>query len=423
MVLKHEGPVIIGAGASGLIAALVLARHGMNPLVLEEKPVAGMSILRAGNGRCNILNSKLDPERFTHPQAVARVMEHFLSAEVQSLLFAGHENCMPQTCTHEHDLGTATAERLQRFFTDLGIFLTTTQDGWCYPSTMHAASVQQTLLAQAASAGAKVLTLAEVTRISRPDDHKTAADNLRFVLKARPRPARRRNQQQDDDLCQPLDQDLTIYCESLVVASGGLIPDRHTASEFWQDLTEIGALAFTPCAHVLCPIETSDHLLIQPLNGLRAQAQVELYSSREAYETGIQPLSTEQGELLLRNYGISGIAAFNLSRLAENGMALLVNFVPDFQRNALIAEIERRHHQLQAELKAHALDGLVHPTLGQALCKKLLSDDAGLIADTHAFASQAAKALQEVLLNVTGLHDADQPQVTKGGLTLTVLTP
>ncbi|MGB4658495.1 MAG: FAD-dependent oxidoreductase, partial [Mobilitalea sp.] len=48
--------IIIGAGASGLVAAIAAARQGCTVLVIEHKEKAGKKILATGNGKCNYTN-------------------------------------------------------------------------------------------------------------------------------------------------------------------------------------------------------------------------------------------------------------------------------------------------------------------------------------------------------------------------------
>lgn len=50
--------IVIGAGASGLAAALEAAKRGYKVIVLELKNEAGKKIYSTGNGRCNITNKK-----------------------------------------------------------------------------------------------------------------------------------------------------------------------------------------------------------------------------------------------------------------------------------------------------------------------------------------------------------------------------
>lgn len=48
--------VIVGGGASGLVAAIVAAREGAKVTILERTDRVGKKILATGNGRCNITN-------------------------------------------------------------------------------------------------------------------------------------------------------------------------------------------------------------------------------------------------------------------------------------------------------------------------------------------------------------------------------
>ena len=52
--------VIIGGGASGLVAAIVAARRGSKVVILERLNRVGKKILVTGNGRCNMTNTVLD---------------------------------------------------------------------------------------------------------------------------------------------------------------------------------------------------------------------------------------------------------------------------------------------------------------------------------------------------------------------------
>lgn len=52
--------LIIGGGASGLMAAVVAAEAGKRVLVLEKNPTIGQKLAITGGGRCNILNAEPD---------------------------------------------------------------------------------------------------------------------------------------------------------------------------------------------------------------------------------------------------------------------------------------------------------------------------------------------------------------------------
>jgi predicted Rossmann fold flavoprotein len=56
--------VVVGAGAAGLMAAIFAARAGGRVLLLERTHDGGRKILISGGGRCNVLPSTLEPNRF-----------------------------------------------------------------------------------------------------------------------------------------------------------------------------------------------------------------------------------------------------------------------------------------------------------------------------------------------------------------------
>jgi predicted flavoprotein YhiN len=62
----HEAldAVILGAGAAGLMCALVARNRGRKVLLLEHTDKAGAKILISGGGRCNFTNLGVAPDRF-----------------------------------------------------------------------------------------------------------------------------------------------------------------------------------------------------------------------------------------------------------------------------------------------------------------------------------------------------------------------
>ena len=61
---KKRRILIIGAGASGMSAALSAAKNGALVTVAEHNSEAGKKILITGNGRCNYTNTFVSPEHY-----------------------------------------------------------------------------------------------------------------------------------------------------------------------------------------------------------------------------------------------------------------------------------------------------------------------------------------------------------------------
>ena len=108
--------VIIGAGASGLSAAIAAARAGASVTVCERLSGLGKKVLASGNGRCNLLNEELDEKQY--------------NASSRTLV--------------KHVLGRFSLKELGDFFHSLGLFMSE-DAGRIFPATNQSASVLKVL--------------------------------------------------------------------------------------------------------------------------------------------------------------------------------------------------------------------------------------------------------------------------------------
>ena len=110
--------IVVGAGASGLTAAIQAARKGARVLILEHMDKAGKKILVTGNGKCNFTNEKQGIAYYNgkNPAFVLPALRQF-----------------------------GFTETLQ-FFKELGIHPQNKRDGYYYPASGQAASVIEVLL-------------------------------------------------------------------------------------------------------------------------------------------------------------------------------------------------------------------------------------------------------------------------------------
>lgn len=107
--------LVIGGGASGLAAAITAARAGKSVCIVERDVACGLKLLATGNGRCNLSNESIDPQRYNHPAFV------------------------------ESAMGPQPEQELMGFFSSLGI-MTTSEEGRLYPRSLRAESVRNALL-------------------------------------------------------------------------------------------------------------------------------------------------------------------------------------------------------------------------------------------------------------------------------------
>ena len=109
--------VVIGGGASGLIAAIHAAKKGCSVTVLERNKTCGKKILVTGNGRCNYWNQDQD---FHHYHSTNHeLLESILTKENQ--------------------------EKVLNFFDEIGI-IPKIKNNYYYPCTNQAITIQEALL-------------------------------------------------------------------------------------------------------------------------------------------------------------------------------------------------------------------------------------------------------------------------------------
>jgi predicted Rossmann fold flavoprotein len=135
------GPVVVvGAGAAGFLAAIFARRAGRAVDLLEATDNPGQKILISGGGRCNVLPSRFEPERF-------------ISAS-------------PRIC--RAILRSWRLEEVRRFFQrDLGIPLVEeAETGKLFPASNRARDVRDALMSEARRVGVRIRLRARVREVS-----------------------------------------------------------------------------------------------------------------------------------------------------------------------------------------------------------------------------------------------------------------
>lgn len=107
---------VIGAGASGIFAAISARQQGADVFILERNQKIGKKILATGNGRCNFTNVDATENNYNHPRFVKSIFEQF-----------GPDQTI-------------------KYFESLGILPKIEDEGKAYPYSEQAASIVEVLL-------------------------------------------------------------------------------------------------------------------------------------------------------------------------------------------------------------------------------------------------------------------------------------
>lgn len=397
---------IVGGGASGIAAACAIAACAratqvtVRVVVIEKGRRIGSSILRSGNGRCNFSHEDMRPVLFNQPAFVERVFDALEVAFADSPLK-----------TSGAPVRSAYENAVLQWFTSLGLVWREAllSGGALYPFSNKATSVLEVLEAE--------LDRCNVERYCGVAVAQIAKQESRFVLELKRTEGGSQGQggvagMNASDVT--LGRRETFSADVVVYAAGGGASALHEQGV----LAGIERIA---CQPVLGPLATSTELLLD-LDGIRAR--VRLSCEAKGF--------SEEGELLFRLYGISGIVVFNASRFVEAGDIVSLDFVPErpFARltdllQARAAFLEQRNGSAPTALDL--LRGFFVPEVAQAIVRYATTNYLGAVSDRptteigavhpldEAMIEALAKAIKSFELEVKGVGDAGQCQVQRGG--------
>lgn len=152
------------------------------------------------------------------------------------------------------------------------------------------------------------------------------------------------------------------------------------------------------------------------LKGVRAEVDMGLYQ-------GGALLYRSRGELQFTDNGVSGPAAFDLSRTAATageGAELRIDFLREYEPSQTLELLEQRRRSLPALACGELFTGMLHNRLGRMLVKYCgINGTLPLESLNDAQLDQAARACKDFRLKLRGTEGFDSAQVTAGGIKTT----
>lgn len=215
--------IVIGGGASGLVAAITVKEKGEEVTLLEKENKVGRKLLMTGNGRCNMAHVGIVPEDYYDD---SNSSNSFISDVLDQFSF----------------------KRFTNFFKKIGV-ITKNEDGYIYPSSMQATTVVNALRNYAESVEIKIKTNNEVKRIE-------FKDNKYFV-----------------------DCGYIYECDKLIVASGGLsYTNIDSPKNVLASLEQMGLKVNNLEPALTAFISESN---ITKASGVRVNAKIKLFDGEE----------------------------------------------------------------------------------------------------------------------------------------------
>lgn len=370
---------IIGGGAAGMTAAISAAAEGAEVTLIEGNDRLGKKILATGNGRCNLGNEKLD------------VGEYY--------------TCSPERL--EKCLERFKTEDTISFFHGMGLMLRS-RNGYLYPLCEQASAVLDVLRHQVAALGIHVVTECRAEHVER--DKKTGKLQVRGSAGV-------------------------FLFDRVVIACGGCAAPKTGSDGSGFTLAKDLGHKLVPTVPALVQLRCREDYF-KSVAGVRADAMLRVRHKGEW-------AAAERGELLLTDYGISGIPVFQLSRVVnyilledavsrkERGaggrgageVEICIDFLPDYTQEAFREFAEERRLLQGQRTVEEFFAGMLHKKLmllfvrlaGLKPSESMAGADQNKIRQVYRFC-------RHWTVHVTGSNSYENAQVCAGGVPLHEVT-
>lgn len=358
--------VILGGGASGMMAAITAANEGADVTIIESSERLGKKILATGNGKCNFTNrfQSIECYRSGEPEKVKTVLEQF------------------------------SVEDTLTFFSDLGIY-PVEKNGYYYPGSGQASSVLDVLRLEVERLQVKVLTNMTVSMIK--NDNVSA-----YILTVQDRESGCREK---------------IFADAIIFATGSKAGNgAGTEKNGIQLIRKLGIKVIQPLP-ALVQLKCRE-AFYKALSGVRVSGKVTLLVDEK-------PVGEDTGEIQLTAYGISGIPVFQISRFAARALEegkyvrAVMDFAPEMEKEALYEYLQARRKKHPERKAEEFLLGFFNKKLALVLLK---NSAIGLTENCKDITDSDIKKLTEQIKNFSTVvvepNGLEQAQVCCGGVDL-----
>lgn len=354
--------IVIGGGASGLMAAVMAARQGAKVTLLEKNKQTGKKLLVTGNGRCNFTNrnQEISCYRSQNPELVKKVLEAF------------------------------PMEKTVAFFEELGIEVKD-RAGYLYPNSGQAASIAEVLRLEAQRLQVKTACNTEVLDVGR--------QNGSFRVKT---------------------DGWTYEADAVILACGSkAAPETGSTGDGYRFAECMGH-------HVIPPLPALTGLYAAEkdcgkLSGVRTDAKVTLYTDGKicAQDEG-EVQFTSYGLSGIPVFQVSRYAARALEEGRTCGICL--DFWRSLEKEQIAKRLREKREYTGGRSGADVLLGMFPEKLSQALLeragislKKKGKDWTGKDYE------KLAEKIKEFRFTITRYRGYEQAQVCTGGVPLSEL--
>jgi predicted Rossmann fold flavoprotein len=352
---------IIGAGASGLVAAIEAAKKGAQVTIFEKNLKCGRKLLATGNGRCNITNVDLDLGHFhgNNPKAIEQILRSFDT-----------NSCVD-------------------YFRKIGLEIIEAENGKYFPMSGQARSVVELLVFTCKELGVSILLDSEVLQLK--------CEKEQFAL------------QTDGQ---------THYFDRVLIASGSIASPGLGSSESGLEFArELGHNIYPTFASLVQLITKKD---LKSISGVKLSCVVNvLIQGKKTNHFEGDVLFTNYGLSGLAILDAS--RSVGLALEAGDRASIALDLFPSFTKEALRGIFLRRMKQFPSMPILKWLEGVIHHKIAKFLISELgLSFEGNLDSKTLNKLVHTCKHLEFEVEETRGSKSAE---VMAGGVALDEVNP
>ena len=350
--------IVIGAGAAGLFYG-ALSEHGSDSLIIDHSERPGLKLLLSGSGQCNI----------THDGSIKDFIPRYgqNGRYIRSALYGANNLSLTE------------------FLNKNGIKTITREDGKIFPESLKASEILNMLIKKSEANGFPLLLKENITDIVSGSDgtYTVSTENSSFKT------------------------------QKLVIAAGGMSYPKTGSDGSLYPLIEKLGIQMTPARPALVPIYTHSYSY-KSLSGISFKAvSVRLLENN-------REVSAATGDILLTHRAFSGPAILDISRYANQGYELEINYIYPITSQKAADMIKAGFQGNSRELHTYISRTFKVP---DAFAVKLI-EDAGICPYMKTSCTEGdeiakiAEALTCHRYAVSGTGSFGEAMVTAGGVSL-----
>ena len=361
--------IVIGGGASGIMAAIKAAENGASVTLLEKMPQIGRKLRITGKGRCNLTNAA----------DISEVVKNIPGNG--KFLYSALKSFSPIDTVN--------------FFESLGVKTKVERGGRIFPASDDASEVMDALTKKLATLGVEIKTNSPVKEI--------LAENKKIVgVKV---------------------VDKIFKADDYILATGGAsYPATGSSGDGFKFARRLGHTV-TEILPALVPLEVEEDF-VRDLQGLSLKnVRVKLLSEG-------QKISEQFGEMLFTHFGVSGPIILTLSGQAAKLLAakkfveLEINLKPALTLEQLDARILRDFEKFRGKIVKNALiDLLPSKLIPIMLDLAYLPEEKRVDEITLVERRRLIEILRGLPLTITKTRPIAEAIVTSGGISIKEIDP